>query len=377
MQSLKSLYRICLAKVTTPSLIGRAGGESVLFLVALFFLSSCKKEMVIPRASGRPYEVMVVMNDAEWQARQGRALFAVLDTDIPGLPQPERSFHISQVDPKRFDQILNIFRNIIIVDTNKQLYTKTTMKFTRDKYAMEQIVLTIQSPSANDFADFCFDHGQDIIDFLTKMEMNRLIKELKDKYSKKTAELAKEIFDCEFHAPEEIKSYKKGENFFWTSSNGASALVNICMYSYPYEGPETFNKQYVLAKRDSVMAVNIPGTLPSMHMATDTLCTTVKPIVVHNQYALEARGLWYMENDGMGGPFVSHSRVDTTRNLVIVVEGFVFAPEKMKRGLMRRLEGSLYTLNLPDEQTSPIITTMEEVAVTAEDRRKAREKTHP
>lgn len=361
-----------LQKYILSSLQGRGWVGGLLLLT--FLLSSCKKEMVIPRASGRPYEVMVVIPDQDWQAKQGRALFAVLDTDIPGLPQPERSFHISQVDPKRFDQILNIFRNIIIVDINKQIYSKTSMKFTRDKYAMEQIVLTIQSPSADDFADFCFDHGQDIIDFLTKMEMNRLIKELKDKYSKKTAELAKEIFDCEFHAPEEIKSYKKGENFFWTSSNGASALVNICMYSYPYEGPETFNKQYVLAKRDSVMAVNIPGTLPSMHMATDTMCTFVKPIVVHNQYALEARGLWYMENDGMGGPFVSHSRVDTTRNLVIVVEGFVFAPEKMKRGLMRRLEGSLYTLNLPDEQTSPIVTTMEEVAVTAEDRRKARER---
>ena len=346
----------------------------LIFIISATQLMSCRKEMVIPRASGRPYEVMVVMSDQAWQAKEGRALFTVLDTDIPGLPQPERSFHISQVDPKRFDQILNIFRNIIIVDINKQIYTKTSMKFTRDKYAMEQIVLTIQSPTAEEFADFCFDHGQDIIDFLTKMEMNRLIKELKDKYSKKTAELAKEIFDCELHAPDEIKSYKKGENFFWTSSNGASALVNICMYSYPYEGPETFNKQYVLAKRDSVMAVNIPGTLPSMHMATDTLCTTVKPIVVHNQYAMEARGLWYMENDGMGGPFVSHSRVDTTRNLVIVVEGFVFAPEKMKRGLMRRLEGSLYTLNLPDEKMSPIVTTMEEVAVTAEDRRKARER---
>ena len=121
------------------------------------------------------------------------------------------------------------------------------------------------------------------------------------------------------------------------------------------------------------MAVNIPGTLPTMHMATDTLCTMVKPIVVHDQYALEARGLWYMENDGMGGPFVSHSRVDTTRNLVIVVEGFVFAPEKMKRGLMRRLEGSLYTLNLPDEQTLPIVTTLEEVAVTPEEQRAARQ----
>lgn len=374
MQFFKSLYNKLISKVIAPSLIGRAVGESALFLIALFFLASCRKDMVIPRASGRPYEVMVVMSDKDWQAKQGRALFAVLDTDIPGLPQPERSFHISQVEPKNFDQILNIFRNIILVDINKQLYTKTTMKFTRDKYALEQIVLTIQSPTPEEFADFCFDHGQDIIDFLTKMEMNRLIKELKDKYSKKTAELAKEIFDCEFHAPEEIKSYKKGDHFFWTSSNGSSGMVNICMYSYPYEGPQTFNKQYVLAKRDSVMAVNIPGTLPSMHMATDTLCTFVKPIVVHNQYALEARGLWYMENDGMGGPFVSHSRVDTTRNIVIVVEGFVFAPEKMKRGLMRRLEGSLYTLNLPDEQTSSIVTTLEEVAVTAEDRKAARKR---
>ena len=153
---------------------------------------------------------MVVMSDKDWQATQGRALFAVLDTDIPGLPQPERSFHISQVEPKRFDSILNIFRNIILVDINKQIYTKTSMKFTRDKYAMDQIVLTIQSPTPEDFADFCFEHGQDIIDFLTKMEMNRLIKELKTKYSKKSAELAKELFDCELHAPEELKSYKKG-----------------------------------------------------------------------------------------------------------------------------------------------------------------------
>lgn len=363
-----------LQKYILLSLQRRSRAVSLFLLLFVMVLSSCKKEFVMPRASGRPYEVMVVMADKEWQAPHGRALHKVLDVDVPGLPQSEPSFKISQTDPKRFDQILNIFRNIILVDINKQIYSKTTMKFTRDKYAFDQIVLTIQSPTAEDFTDFCFEHGQDIVDFLVKMEMNRLVKELKVKHSKKTAELAKELFDCELYAPDEIKSYKKGKDFFWTSSNGASALVNICMYSYPYEGPETFNKQYVLAKRDSFMAANIPGTLPTMHMATDTLCTFVKPITVHNQFALETRGLWYMENDGMGGPFVSHSRVDTTRNLVIVVEGFVFAPEKMKRGLIRRLEGSLYTLNLPDEKTSSIVTTMEEVAVTAEDRKAIRQK---
>lgn len=365
--------RYDMQKYLLSARIGKDKGVG-LFLLLVFFLSSCKKEFVMPRASGRPYEVMVVMTDKQWQATQGRALYKVLDVDVPGLPQSEPSFKISQVEPKRFDQILNIFRNIILVDINPSIYTKTSMKFTRDKYAIDQIVLTIQSPSAENFAQFCQEHGSEITGFLTKMEMNRLVKELQGKHSKVVAELAKELFDCELHAPDEIKSYKRGENFFWTSSNGASALVNICMYSYDYEGPETFNKQYVLAKRDSVMAANIPGTLPSMHMATDTLCTFCEPIVVHNQYALETRGLWYMENDGMGGPFVSHSRVDTTRNMVIVVEGFVFAPEKMKRGLIRRLEGSLYTLNLPDEKTSPIVTTLEEVAVTAEDRKAARKK---
>ena len=68
------------------------------------------------------------------------------------------------------------------------------------------------------------------------------------------------------------------------------------------------------------------------------------------EYAFEARGLWYMENDMMGGPFVSHARVDRPNGRVVVVEGFIFAPEKNKRDLMRQMEAALYTLNLPQEQ---------------------------
>jgi len=76
----------------------------------------------------------------------------------------------------------------------------------------------------------------------------------------------------------------------------------------------------------------------------------VKEISVKGEYAFEARGLWYMENDMMGGPFVSHARVDRPNGRVVVVEGFVYAPEKKKRDMMRQLEAALYTLNLPQEQ---------------------------
>ena len=323
---------------------------ALILLAAALSLTACKKENFFPTASGRPYEVLVVMDSTDWKAPHGRALFDVLDTDVPMLPQSERSFRISQTEVKDFDRVLNIFRNIIIVNIDPRQFTRTKMKFTRDKWAMEQIVLTINSPSEEEFRNFCVEHRQDIVDFLTRTEMNRLVKELKQKHSKVTFDLAKQIFDCEIFAPKELQSYKKGKDFVWTSNNTASGLENMVIYSYPYEGPQTFNKEYLCHKRDSVMQVNLPGEKPGMYMQTDTLCSVVRPIVVHNNYAMEMRGLWIMRNDCMGGPYVSHHRVDTENNRVIVVEGFVYAPEKMKRGLIRRLEGSLYTLKLPEEQ---------------------------
>ena len=330
----------------------------------ILLMASCTKEQLIPQASGRPYEVLVVLDEQTWNAPAGRALFDILDTDVPCLPQSERSFHITQIEPKDLNANFSIFRNIIQVNIDKTQYSRTGMRFVRNKYAIDQIVLTINSPSLEDFRQFCIDHKQEVIDFLTRTEMNRLIKELEQKHSKVTYDLAWQIFACHFYAPKELTAYKKGEHFLWTSNNSASGLENICMYSYPYEGPETFNKEYMVAKRDSVMKVNLPGEKPGMFMKTDTLCTLIKPIVVHNRYAMEMRGLWYMENDCMGGPFVCHFRVDTETNRVVVAEGFVYAPEKMKRGLIRRLEGSLYTLQLPEEQYSLIDTGIEEEQTT-------------
>ena len=75
----------------------------------------------------------------------------------------------------------------------------------------------------------------------------------------------------------------------------------------------------------------------------------VEDIVVKGEYAQEARGLWEMEGDMMGGPFVSHARVDRANGRVIVVEAFIYSPDKLKRNLMRQMEASLYTLRLPNE----------------------------
>ena len=93
------------------------------------------------------------------------------------------------------------------------------------------------------------------------------------------------------------------------------------------------------------MKINIPGSLEGQYMATDANYVDVKDFSVKGEYAFEARGLWYMEKDMMGGPFVSHARVDRANGRVVVVEAFVYAPERNKRELMRQMEAALYTLN--------------------------------
>ena len=62
--------------------------------LAVLSLASCRnggKSIITPVSSGRPYEVMVVADDKCWMSPDS-ALFHVLDTDVPGLPQAERSF---------------------------------------------------------------------------------------------------------------------------------------------------------------------------------------------------------------------------------------------------------------------------------------------
>lgn len=99
------------------------------------------------------------------------------------------------------------------------------------------------------------------------------------------------------------------------------------------------------------MKANIPGAKDGMYMATDTMTVETKALNVQGEYALEARGLWRMKGDFMGGPFVSHTRLDKANNRVITAEIFIYSPDKLKRNLVRLMEASLYTLRLPGTES--------------------------
>ena len=62
---------------------------------------------------------------------------------------------------------------------------------------------------------------------------------------------------------------------------------------------------------------------------------------------IEMRGLWDVENDFMGGPFVSYTTVNEQTGRVLTLDCYVYSPKYGKRNYLRALEHLVYLIDFP------------------------------
>jgi hypothetical protein len=60
----------------------------------------------------------------------------------------------------------------------------------------------------------------------------------------------------------------------------------------------------------------------------------------------ETKGIWEVQNDFMGGPFINYVLKDKKSGEWVVVEGFAFAPSISKREYMFELNSILSTISI-------------------------------
>ena len=307
------------------------------------------------QATGFAYEVVVVMDQDQWKGEAGEAIKGDLTASIAGLPQSEPTLKVTYVQPKDFSGLLRYVRNILIVNVDPSVYTKASLAYETDRWAQNQVVVTLRSPDEAAILSYLQEEGHTLADFFVKVEMRRAISQLKDSYSTLVMDKLKEQFDVMLNAPSNFTYYKDTTDFFWSSNNANTGRMDLVVYSFPYTDPNTFTADYLVAQRDSVMKANLPGSFPGSYVQTEKRAgVDYEAITLRGKYCGVMRGLWRVQGDMMGGPFVSLTRLDEQHNRVIVAEGFVYAPETEKRNFIRRIEASLYTLRLPDELEQPM-----------------------
>jgi len=158
-------------------------------------------------------------------------------------------------------------------------------------------------------------------------------------------------FKIKLYVPTGFKIVKKDSSFVWIRYDTPLITQNILIYTYPYESDSTFTQNYQLIKRNLFTKNNVAGALPGSYMTTEMELPQDFNIFKYNgNYASEMRGLWKVENDFMGGPFISLSVLDASRRRVVTVEGDVYAPKNEKRNYLRQVEAMVYSLEFPSQK---------------------------
>ncbi len=324
-------------------------------LLVILFITSCGSSPVMTRATGLANEIVVVMDQGDWESNAGVAVKSELETAVPGLPQVEPSLKITYATPANFNGLLTYVRNIIVVNIDEARYTKVSVKTEFNRWANGQAVVTVNAPDRLSLSEYMDTNRGRIVNFFVQVERNRTLEQLEKNYSTIVMDILREKHNVMVNAPANMTYYRDSVDFFWCSNNANTGRTDLIVYTFPYTDPNTFTEEYLVAKRDSVLKKNLPGAFPDSYMTTESrFGLAYTPITVRGKYCGELRGLWKMVGDMMGGPFVSHARLDEENNRVVVVEGFVFAPETTKRNFIRRIEAALYTLRLPGEFDQPV-----------------------
>ncbi|MEA4935231.1 MAG: DUF4837 family protein [Paludibacter sp.] len=334
-----------------------------LTLALITMLISCgKTKVTLPSATGTKYEILVVMDEIPWKAPAGRAVVALLNQDMPALPQSEPVMSIIHCSRSEFGDLLKPTRNILLTDISPR-FVEPKITYAKNKWSQPQSVVRIEAPNDSVFESVIKSNGENILRYFLTTERNRQIEIGKNFLNHKAMSEIESLFGIQIDIPSELTKSVKGKDYYWITNNHHHTRKDMIIYTYPYTDKKIFTKEALIAKRDSVMKRIVPGEFEGSYMGTELKYSdpVFREININETYCAELSGLWKMFNGGsMGGPFYSHTRVDEMNHRIITVEGFVFAPGTMKRNHIRQLEAAIYTLKLPQE-----INAINEVSVVA------------
>ncbi len=324
-----------------------------IFFLSLLTLTSCDDGIGNkPNSSGKTAEMIVVTsNQAKWEGSVGDTVRNFFNHDFEVLPQPEPLFELTHIPLATFDEtpMFQSLHNILIIDIDSTL-TKSRLDVRKDEWAYPQTVIQISSPNEAEFYSYFETSKTTILGLLMKSERERLINTFSKFKDVEVIEDLKNQLKLTMELPGGFYIAKKTADFMWIRKETPKISQGIMIYMYDFIDTVAFDVSRIVAFRNSMTEEYIPGPSEGsfMTVSQDYLPVISKKIDFNGLFAVETRGLWKLENDFMGGPFISYTLVDEKRNKVVTIDGYVYAPNAPKRDLMIQMEALIYSLEFTE-----------------------------
>lgn len=349
--------------------------QFILYISILFLSVACTQQQrdsitPLPTAIGKAGQLLVVSENAIWEGLPGEAMRDYLLQAFPVLPQPEPIFDVKYVEAMNLARLQQEWRVIIFLADLSQK-TKSTKEVTKviGKEGVERAKIDFDYNTAvveNMWADgqiiiylFAPNKAQ-LLENIKKKEQS-IIKRIKAADDKKirantyqsgiNRSLVNEIkdkFGVAMNVPGTYRSavMDSVKKEMWIRRETGTISSNILLRVSDYDKNTQLNEASIIAIRDSLGKRMITSAAKGSYMASDQVNIPIQyqKTSINGLYALEARGLWNMKNDFMGGPFLSYMIYNPDSQKVVFIDGFVHAPGEDKRSLVQQLEVIIQSL---------------------------------
>jgi hypothetical protein len=322
-------------------------------LFALLTIVSCNSknnQQFRSNITGKAGELVVVISKNAWDSTPGEILRKTLGQPQLSLPQEEPIFNLIDIPHDALGNIFKTSRNLIMTKISN-LVEDPGVVFKNDMWATPQATVEIKAQNYTEFEKLVNENSEKIISYFLQAEQNRL----KNSY-RKTHELTilntlKEKYKMVMYCPPGFKIVKQVDDFIWFRYDTPEITQAVFVYTFKYDNDSAFTPGVLIQKRDEMLKKYVPGPTEGSYMATEKRIDPVAVIFTHNgNYASELRGLWRVENDFMGGPYILVAELDAASQRVVVADGFVYAPSKNQRNLLRQVEAMIFSMEFTDQE---------------------------
>jgi hypothetical protein len=316
-----------------------------------------------PAAYGRINDVVVITEPHLWEGRVGDTLDYYLGSAYPILPQPEPLFDLRffSLDALEEKPIRKELRTLLIIADLADTSSAVTKMVQKD-LGEEKFQRALSDPSyVSTTAKDKWAQGQNLIYVFGQGQeqiASNLIKVWKS-LAKKINDWDRSQIYANLYLPGRNKDLEKWfadkynmqweipKSYFlaledsldaWLRLETDKYSLNFMVRQVAYTQDQQLTKEYMLAMQDSLGKL-VSSTLPNTYKRTNAVDLPVTFQWLENAptYTLESRGVWEMEGDFMGGPFVSRLLLSPDSKTLFFIEAFLYAPGREKRELMQEL----------------------------------------
>ena len=296
--------------------------RNLLFVLPFLFLFSCESgKRTLPKSTGSANEIIVVVSDVLWDKYPAKAVKETFAKEYPGLQQSEPLFNIIRIKPGEFTTIFKTHQNIILISENQQEGKKNNF------WASPQVVIGLRWNTESDKTQLikkCKNYAEIFYqNQLKKVAENFL----------QTNNAIKSNFGIDVKIPSEYTILSDSTNLFWATYNPQKSDLIKQILIFKINVKELNFKENLILKVDSVLEKTLKGKSENNFVQIEKRF----PLEIsQNTY----RGLWKMEREFMGGPFLMKIHNQNQGKITISI-GIVFAPGQNKKRFMVEMDALL------------------------------------